>query len=97
MIHNNARVRLCHLATNACIAIRTHLKNIQPHVEAGNVVMGGATLAEPIQEGEAPKLNGSVMFVCADTQQEAMSFIEKDIYYQSKVWDASKVRGAWSC
>lgn len=55
------------------------------------VVFGGASLDEPVKEGEGPKANGSVMIICADTKDDAMKVIENDIYVQSKVWDLSKV------
>ena len=73
--------------------VRKHLEAIKPDVEAGKVVFGGATLDEPVKEGQSPKLNGSAMLLCADTEEAARRWVENDIYYKNKVWDASKVRG----
>ena len=56
------------------------------------IVLGGATLEEPVKEGQGMKANGSALICCADTQEEAMKIVESDIYTQSKVWDLSKVR-----
>lgn len=53
--------------------------------------MGGATLDEPIKEGEGLKINGSVMMVEADTREEVEKAIKEDIYYKEGVWDADKV------
>jgi hypothetical protein len=54
-------------------------------------VFGGASLDEPVKEGEGPKINGSVMIVCADSKEDVMKFVESDVYADSKVWDLSKV------
>ena len=53
--------------------------------------MGGASLDEPLKEGEGPKINGSVMMVEADTREEVERVIKEDIYYKEGVWDSSKV------
>lgn len=71
-----------------------HLKNIKPLVESKFWVMGGASLEEPIKEGETPKMNGSVMIAQADTKDEVLEKIRNDIYYTSGVWDESKVSKA---
>ncbi|KAF2722535.1 YCII-related domain protein [Polychaeton citri CBS 116435] len=69
-----------------------HLKNMGPVVEAGKVVFGGATLDEPIKEGEPPKINGSIMLACADTKEEALELIKEDIYTKSGVWDLDNLQ-----
>jgi len=69
-----------------------HLKNIKPLVESGFWVMGGASLEEPVKEGEGPKMNGSVMIALADTKDEVLEKIRKDVYYTSGVWDGSKIQ-----
>lgn len=53
--------------------------------------MGGASLDEPIKEGEALKINGSVMMAEADTREEVEELIKGDVYYKEGVWDADKV------
>lgn len=68
-----------------------HLEGIKPNVEAGTVVFGGATLSEPIKEGEQMKSNGSAMLVQAESREEALKVVEGDIYTKSGVWDTSKV------
>ena len=69
-----------------------HLENIKPHVESGLVVLGGASLDEPLQEGQPPKINGSVMMAEADTADEVWKWVRNDIYYTTGVWDTEKVR-----
>ena len=54
--------------------------------------MGGASLDEPIIEGEGPKINGSIMVAVANTKEEVLEKIKSDIYATSGVWDESKVR-----
>ena len=61
-------------------------------MESGVVVLGGATLEEPVKEGQGMKANGSALICLADTQEEVMKIVESDLYTQSKVWDLSKVR-----
>lgn len=58
--------------------------------------MGGASLDEPIKEGESLKINGSVMMVEADTREEVEQVIKEDIYYKEQVWDPAKVSPALS-
>ncbi|KAK5701673.1 hypothetical protein LTR97_004491 [Elasticomyces elasticus] len=78
-----------------CLAARMkvrpdHLANLKPNVESGFWVMGGASLDEPVKEGEAAKINGSVMMAVADTKEEVMQKIKEDLYYTSGVWDVEK-------
>lgn len=53
--------------------------------------MGGATLDEPIKEGEPAKINGSALVVSADTHEDVMALIKSDIYFKEGVWDQDKV------
>ncbi|KAK4610071.1 Derivative of benzaldehyde biosynthesis cluster protein C [Fulvia fulva] len=69
-----------------------HLEAIKPRVQAGTVVLGGASLDEPAKEGSPMKINGSVMMAEADTEQEVREIIESDIYYRTGVWDKEKIR-----
>ena len=73
------------------MACRKHLENLKPKIADGTVVFGGGWLDEPVKEGEGPKINGSVMVIMADSKEEAMKFVESDIYTESDVWNLSKV------
>lgn len=53
--------------------------------------MGGATLDEPITEGKGPKINGSVMLALAESKEEVLAELKKDVYAKEGVWDESKV------
>ncbi|PIB02800.1 hypothetical protein CB0940_11908 [Cercospora beticola] len=70
-----------------------HLEAIKPHEQAGLFVLGGASLDEPLKEGQGPKINGSILMAVADSKEEVMELIKKDIYYTSGVWDLEKVSG----
>ena len=73
-----------------------HLKHTTPDVSSGLIVLGGAMLEEPIQEGVAPKMKGSVLMCVADTQEEVLERVRKDVYWTSDVWDKEKVSAlAW--
>ena len=71
---------------------RNHLENIKTNVASGKIVFGGASLEEPIKEGQPAKINGSALLLCADSEEEAMEVVKSDLYYSSNVWDRSKVR-----
>ncbi|KAK0256075.1 hypothetical protein LTR91_011733 [Friedmanniomyces endolithicus] len=68
-----------------------HLAALKPSVEAGFWVMGGASLDEPVKEGEGPKINGSVMIAVAESKEEVLDKIKADIYYKSGVWDVENI------
>lgn len=67
-----------------------HLKALGPDVESGFWVMGGASLDEPIKEGQPPKINGSVMMAVAETKEEVLEKLKKDAYAKD-VWNFDKV------
>lgn len=69
-----------------------HLEAVKPKFAGNLITMGGATLDEPIKEGEPMKINGSAMVVEADSEAEVRKVIESDIYYTSGVWDSKKVQ-----
>lgn len=71
--------------------ISDHLQNTGPDVQSGLIVLGGAMLEEPIKEGVPPKMTGSVLMCVADTKEEVMERVKKDVYYTSDVWDKEKV------
>lgn len=48
-------------------------------------------LEEPIKEGVAPKMKGSVLMCVADTEEEVLERVRKDVYWTSDVWDKEKV------
>ncbi|KAM0715359.1 hypothetical protein Q7P37_008857 [Cladosporium fusiforme] len=69
-----------------------HLNNTKPDVDTGLIVLGGAMLEEPIKEGVPPKMKGSVLMCVADTEEEVLERVKKDVYYTSDVWDKEKVQ-----
>jgi hypothetical protein len=68
------------------------LANLKPNVENGLIAVGGASLDEPLQEGQPAKINGSVLIAEADTVDEVWKAVKSDVYYTSGVWDVEKVR-----
>ena len=48
-------------------------------------------LEEPIKEGVPPKMKGSVLMCVADTEEEVLERVKKDVYYTNDVWDKEKV------
>lgn len=49
------------------------------------------SLDEPIQEGQGPKINGSVMLAVAESKEEVLDALKKDVYWTEGVWDTEKV------
>jgi hypothetical protein len=68
-----------------------HIKHTGPDVESGLIVLGGAMLEEPIREGVPPKMKGSVLMCVADTEEEVLERVRRDVYYEAGVWDKEKV------
>lgn len=68
-----------------------------PQVESGFWVFGGAMLDEPVKEGEGPKIKGSVMLAVAESKEEVLEALKKDVYAQGKVWDMDNVSGFLVC
>jgi hypothetical protein len=48
-------------------------------------------LEEPIKEGVPPKMKGSVLMCVADTEEEVLERVKRDVYYTGNVWDKEKV------
>ncbi|KAF2479879.1 YCII-related domain protein [Neohortaea acidophila] len=69
-----------------------HLEAIKPNVSSGKITLGGATLDEQPREGQPMKINGSAMLVSADSKEDVMKLVESDVYYESRVWDPSKIQ-----
>lgn len=53
----------------------------------------GATLDEPFQEGQPPKINGSCMIARASSKEEVIEELKKDVYTTANIWDWEKVCG----
>lgn len=51
-------------------------------------------LEEPIKEGDSnpPKMKGSAMLIGADSKEEVIERLKKDVYVSGKVWDWEKVQ-----
>ncbi|SMQ55668.1 unnamed protein product [Zymoseptoria tritici ST99CH_1A5] len=69
-----------------------HLEELKPHIDSGAIVLGGATLDEPLKEGEGMKSNGSVLIIEAESEKEARGIVEGDVYYTSGVWEPESVQ-----
>lgn len=63
-----------------------------PAHEAGFWPVGGALLSKPPKEGEPLPIIGSAMIAYAETKEEVIEAIKKDIYYTAGVWDLSKIQ-----
>lgn len=52
----------------------------------------GAILEETVKEGEDPKIKGSIMLALAESKEDVLKALRKDIYYKEDVWDWDKVQ-----
>jgi hypothetical protein len=48
---------------------------------------GGLATEFPKSEKEKPDFQGSVLTVAAQSRQEAIDFLKRDVYYSADVWD----------
>lgn len=44
-----------------------------------------------MQNGEDPKVNGSIMMAVADSKEEVLAALKEDLYSTSGVWDWKRV------
>lgn len=49
-------------------------------------------LESPITEGETPQMKGSAMLIGAQTKEEVLERLKRDVYVTGKVWDWEKVQ-----
>ncbi|QIW98197.1 hypothetical protein AMS68_003715 [Peltaster fructicola] len=69
-----------------------HIEALKPNVDAGNFVLAGVTLDEPITPSKLPSINGSVLLVVAATREDVLEIVKKDIYNENNVWDWEKAQ-----
>ncbi|KAL9058064.1 MAG: hypothetical protein Q9162_001926 [Coniocarpon cinnabarinum] len=71
-----------------------HLEVMKPEIKSpeGRWSFGGATLEEQPKEGEAPKINGSILLGYGETKEEMLEAVKRDIYCTSGVWDQSRIQ-----
>lgn len=75
------------------LAVRPiHLEKINPRVEVGQVVLGGAMLGEQPAVDAKPDMKGSVMIFKAETEEEVRNLVENDDYTKGDVWDVEKIQ-----
>src|SRR5271170_6868445 len=61
------------------LAVRaTHFENLTPCVDAGQVVLGGATLARHPAAGQPPEMNGSAVLIKAESEEQVWAWVKND-------------------
>ena len=75
---------------NRLAARPAHLANLKPRIESGQVVFGGAMLGKQPGEGESPAMEGSVMLIKADTEEDVRELLRIDEYTKQGAWDVEK-------
>ena len=45
-----------------------------------------------ITEGEGPKIKGSIMLALAESKEDVLKVLQKDLYFKEGVWDWNKVQ-----
>jgi uncharacterized protein YciI len=71
-----------------------HLEGTVPFVESGQYKTGGAILNEKPESDDATKFSfyGSTLVMVAESKDEVLSILSKDIYTTSGVWDLEKAQ-----
>ncbi|CUM46847.1 unnamed protein product [Debaryomyces tyrocola] len=65
----------------------THVANIPETVNKGIVTSVGAIY----QDVQKTKFAGSAFHIIADSKEEIIEFLKKDIYYEKGIWDIDSV------
>ena len=63
---------------------------MKPMFDEGRFRLGGAYF-HPQEPGQPRLVKGSVIIACADTKEEVVEILKKDVFTTSGVWDWSKV------
>jgi len=63
-----------------------HLEELGPLVQAGRVAIGGVTL------DENGAINGSMIVIEAESEDEVRDLIARDVYTQEGVWERVEIR-----
>lgn len=69
-----------------------HLSKLQPRIDAGQIVFGGATLSSHPTEGEGPDMNGSVMLIRANSEDEVREVVLDDEYAKQGLWELKELK-----
>ncbi|EXV02488.1 YCII-related domain protein [Metarhizium robertsii] len=75
-------------------SLRTHFKNMTPHVESGDWKMGGALLNEVPADDNAANFDffGSTVVCKGESKEAVLEQLKKDVYATSGVWDVEKIQ-----
>lgn len=65
----------------------THVANIPQAVNQGIVTSVGAIY----QDAEKTKFAGSAFHLIANSKEEIVDFLKKDIYYENGIWDINSI------
>ncbi|KAH8911681.1 hypothetical protein BR93DRAFT_921654 [Coniochaeta sp. PMI_546] len=72
----------------------THFANLKPLIENGTFQMGGAVLTEVPADDEPSSLQfaGSTIIAVAESKEEVLEILKKDVYAQTGVWDVENTQ-----
>ncbi|KAL8784618.1 MAG: hypothetical protein Q9213_003873 [Squamulea squamosa] len=71
--------------------LSAHLAYNQPHIEAGNLVLTGPTLAsQPESADQIPAMTGSVSLLKAGSEEEVWAIVRENPYAKVGVWDLDR-------
>ncbi|ODV62314.1 uncharacterized protein ASCRUDRAFT_69130 [Ascoidea rubescens DSM 1968] len=68
-----------------------HLAAIPPAVESGKVTNVGAIFSEIPELGKPLNFAGSTYNIEADTREEVLEFIKKDVFAKEGIWDLDNI------
>ncbi|ONH66867.1 hypothetical protein BON22_2843 [Cyberlindnera fabianii] len=68
-----------------------HLADIPANIESGKVTSAGAIFNEVPVEGAKPNFAGSMLTIVADTKEEVIDILKKDIYAKEGIWNFDNV------
>lgn len=68
-----------------------HLAAIPASVEAGEITSAGAIFNEIPTEGKPLNFAGSALNVVADSKEQVLEIVKKDIFAKEGIWDLNNI------
>ena len=68
-----------------------HIAAVPNHIETGKITNVGAIYKDVDEAGTPKEFIRSTYNIIADSREEILEFLKKDIYYKNGIWDLDSV------
>lgn len=69
-----------------------HIESASPLIESGHLSYFGVTFSQPRTSSSEPEINGSLMILHANSEQEVRRFLLNDPYTKRGVWNVASAQ-----